>query len=120
LAAGVGSMSYLRRVRRPDPFDVDCLRRILTDNRWFMDVLRMVRDFDPPNWLVGAGVLRNVVWDRLHDFDIPTPVRDVDVAYFNSAELARERDDEIAAELRAPTSTPPGSVRSGSPSAGRC
>jgi uncharacterized protein len=86
-------------LRRPEDFGVERLCRILGDNSWFMDVLRVVREVDPPNWVVGAGALRNVVWDRLHGFDEPTPVRDVDVAYFDESDLGRERERAFAARL---------------------
>jgi uncharacterized protein len=66
-----------------------------------MGVLRAVREVSPPNWLVGAGALRSVVWDRLHGFETATPIRDVDVAYFDDGNLSPGRDDEITAELRA-------------------
>jgi uncharacterized protein len=79
---------------------MDRLQRILGENRPFMDVLRAVRDVDPPNWVVGAGVVRNVVWDHLHGFRKPTPIRDIDVAYFDARELGRHREEEIAATLR--------------------
>jgi uncharacterized protein len=90
---------YVHRVR--PPADVERLREILAANEWFIGVLQAVRAVDPPDWLVGAGVIRNVVWDHLHGFASPTPVRDVDVAYFDASDTARERDHEIAGRLRA-------------------
>jgi hypothetical protein len=84
-----------------DDFDVKRLRRILGENDWLIDVLRVVRGLDPPEWVVGSGVIRNVVWDRLHGFDRPTPTRDVDVAYFDESDVRRERDEEFAVRLRA-------------------
>jgi hypothetical protein len=85
---------------QPDEIDVARLCRILDETRWFMDLLRVVRDVDPPNWVVGSGVIRSVVWDCLHGFDEPTAVRDVDVAYFDKSEVARERDADFVARLR--------------------
>ena len=32
---------------------------------WLLEALRAARDVDPPDWLVGRGVLRDLVWDRL-------------------------------------------------------
>lgn len=34
---------------------------ILSQNHWFMRVLRAVRTCDPPDWLVGGGVIRNIL-----------------------------------------------------------
>lgn len=74
--------------------------RIIRANGWFMDVLAAVRACDPPSWLVGAGVIRNIVWDYLHGRKEPTPVKDVDVAFFDPDNLSPERDAEVQNILR--------------------
>jgi hypothetical protein len=40
------------------------LQQTLLANAWFSEVLKAVRACDPPDWYVGGGVIRNVVWDR--------------------------------------------------------
>jgi hypothetical protein len=60
-----------------------------------------VRRVDPPDWVVGAGVIRNLVWDELHGYDNRTPAKDVDVAFFDEADLTRHRDRVLEAELGA-------------------
>ena len=40
---------------------------------WLLEALRAARDVDPPDWLVGGGVLRDLVWDRLHGRPRPAP-----------------------------------------------
>jgi uncharacterized protein len=72
---------------------------ILRSNSWFMSVLDTVRQCDPPDWLVGAGVIRNIVWDHLHGFQEPTPLEDVDVIFFDPAHLDRQRDEEVEQQL---------------------
>jgi hypothetical protein len=69
-----------------------------------MSVLETARDIDPPEWVVGSGVIRNVVWDDLHGYTEPTAVQDVDVAFFDPADVSRERDAALERELadRAP------------------
>jgi hypothetical protein len=42
------------------------LEELVRSSDWPMAALRAVRDVDPPDWLVGGGVLRDLVWDRLH------------------------------------------------------
>jgi hypothetical protein len=42
------------------------LEGLVRSSDWLMGVLRAARDVDPPDWLVGGGVLRDLVWDRLH------------------------------------------------------
>lgn len=52
-----------------------------------MEVLNVVRDCNPPNWFVGGGVIRNIVWDKLHGYKTPTLLRDLDVAIYDSGDL---------------------------------
>jgi uncharacterized protein len=76
------------------------LQRLLRANDWFMTVLRAVRECDPPDWLVGGGVIRSTVWDHLHGYDRPTPLADVDVAFFDPQDLRPERDAAVQSQLR--------------------
>ncbi|WP_198851783.1 nucleotidyltransferase family protein [Alicyclobacillus sp. SO9] len=73
---------------------------ILSQHQWFMKVLRAVRSCNPPDWLVGGGVIRTIVWDYLHDYMRATQIRDVDVAFFDDANLTRQRDVDIQARLQ--------------------
>jgi hypothetical protein len=68
------------------------------------DVLAAVQTVRLPSWVVGAGVIRSVVWDHLHGYDEPTPVNDVDVAFFDPGDTSRERD--FATEQRLITLIP--------------
>jgi uncharacterized protein len=73
---------------------------IVRGTPWLMEALRAVRDVDPPDWLVSAGALRNAVWDRLHGFATPTPLADVDVGFFDAADLSPARDRSVEDALR--------------------
>ena len=57
-----------------------------------MRVLQTARAVDLPDWYVGAGVIRTLVWDHLHAFQQPTLLSDVDLAFFDPVDLSRERD----------------------------
>lgn len=65
-----------------------------------MAILHAVRACAPPDWVVGAGVIRNLVWDHLHGHLQPTPARDVDVAYFDPRDLSRESESRVEEQLR--------------------
>jgi hypothetical protein len=75
------------------------LRRIIRSNAWFTEILEAVRDCDPPDWLVGGGVIRNLVWNRLHGYPDAAHLKDVDVAYFDPDNLRPERDGAVEADL---------------------
>jgi hypothetical protein len=59
---------------------------------WFMEALQAVRRLDLADWCIGAGAVRNLVWDHLHGFEQPSSLADVDVAYFDAADLSAGRD----------------------------
>ncbi len=75
------------------------LKEIIYSNSWFMEILDAVRECAPPDWFVGAGIIRNIVWDYLQEYERPTPVRDIDVAYYDPDDLTPERDISIQREL---------------------
>ena len=64
-----------------------------------MSILETVRACNPPDWLVGAGVIRNLVWDYLHQYEIPTPLADIDVIFFDPEDLRPERDRMVQQQL---------------------
>src|SRR5688500_13255493 len=73
---------------------------ILRAEPWFMHVLDVVASINPPEWLVGAGVIRDVVWDtRFGTGFNPALVKDVDVVFFDSADLTAGRDKAVEASL---------------------
>jgi uncharacterized protein len=83
-----------------DPRDLETeLMRIVSGSRWCMRVLRTVRGLGLADWCVGAGVLRNMVWDILHDYTTPSPLADIDVAYFDPINVQPERDRAIERQL---------------------
>ena len=76
------------------------LGSLVRSTPWLLEALRAARDVDPPDWLVGGGVLRDLVWDRLHGRSRPAPPRDVDLAFFDPTRLDPARDAEVEAALR--------------------
>jgi uncharacterized protein len=68
-----------------------------------MCALRAARELDAPDWFIGAGLLRDRVWDRLHGFTRPIG-RDVDLGFFDSSRLlaGHERELQRAITERAP------------------
>jgi hypothetical protein len=72
---------------------------IVRSTGWLMAALRAARAVDPPDGLVGGGALRTAVWDRLHGHATPTALADVDLAFFDPADLTPEREERVAARL---------------------
>jgi len=76
------------------------LKTILLNNVWFADALAAVRKVNPPDWYVGGGVIRTLVWDYLHGYEKPTTLRDVDVAFFDADDLSEARERFVEGQLR--------------------
>lgn len=64
-----------------------------------MAALRAVRELGLPSWAIGAGAVRNVVWDRLHGHGHATLLHDVDVVYFDSDNASSEAEQSVQRHL---------------------
>lgn len=67
------------------------LSEIIRSDSWMIDVLMAAQDLDLPDWWIGAGFLRNKVWDTLEG-RISEPTRDVDLVYFCKTDVKPETD----------------------------
>ncbi len=75
------------------------LTQLIQSTPWLMSVLETVRACNPPDWLVGAGVMRNLVWDDLHQYQTPTPLADIDVIFFDPQDVRPQRDHMVQQQL---------------------
>lgn len=89
---------------------LDVAALILADP-WRRSVLETVRQQPLPDWAVGAGFIRSAVWDALHGHRERTPLADVDVLYFDRADLSREREAAFEESLMQARPDVPWSVR---------
>lgn len=82
---------------------VELVLEIIGDDRWRVGVLHLVSELELPDGWVGAGFVRNAVWDRLHDRPM-TPLNDIDVLYCDPARTEASIDEQLELELalRAP------------------
>jgi hypothetical protein len=60
-----------------------------------MCALHAARAVDPPDWLIGGGVIRDLVWDHLHGFARPTPPKDVDMVFFDPISLGSDSEQSL-------------------------
>jgi hypothetical protein len=87
------------------------LTRLVRSTAWMMHALATACDVDPPDWLLGAGAVRSLVWDILHDVADPTPPNDLDLVFFDPNSLGEEREAEVRGELIARASELPWDVK---------
>lgn len=76
----------------------DVLRLIQSDD-WMMEIIRTASTLNLPDWWICAGFIRSKIWDTLHGFRYRTPIPDVDVIYFDKANLAEKHEKELENKL---------------------
>jgi len=77
------------------------LIELVRSSPMLMRALRAVRTVDPPDWLIGAGAIRDRVWNHLHGFARSVPSKDVDLAFFDPSSLGSERERTIQSAMTA-------------------
>ena len=78
----------------------DRLESLLRADPWRMKVLRVVSRLGLPEHAAGAGFVRSAVWDHLQGYEERTSLSDIDVLFFDSGDLGRNREDAAERELR--------------------
>ncbi|MBM3648934.1 MAG: nucleotidyltransferase family protein [Alphaproteobacteria bacterium] len=89
----------------------DIVAGIIAQDPVGMEQLRAVRRLGLPDWCIAAGFVRNRVWDHLHGIAPPRPPPDIDVLYFNAADLSKQREVEHERRLEALSPGLPWQVR---------
>jgi uncharacterized protein len=75
------------------------LIELIRSSSMLMRALRAARTIDPPDWLIGSGVIRDRVWDHLHGFARPAASKDVDLAFFDPCSLDSDRERCVQREV---------------------
>lgn len=65
-----------------------------------LHLLRVLREVGPEGAWIGAGFVRNAVWDHLHGYGEATPLADIDVLHFAPRALDPQADADFEAALR--------------------
>ena len=78
---------------------INRLKNIIRSTDWLYEALYEVKAIHLSGGCIGAGAIRNAVWDSLHGYDNPSFLSDIDVAYFDPSDITDERDKEIQALL---------------------
>lgn len=87
-------------VKESLPTQVGCqelLKRWLLEDDYRLQALLVAQQLNLSDWMLAAGFVRNLVWDKLHG--LQTPLNDIDLIYFDSSDLSADKDSAIEAEL---------------------
>jgi hypothetical protein len=79
--------------------EADILKLIESDP-WMMNALREAEGLGLRDWVIGAGFVRNKVWDALHGIErMGVDANDVDLVYFDTAHQDWAADRALSAAL---------------------
>ncbi len=90
--------------------DTDILALVAGD-AWMMGALEAVAALGLPDAWIGAGFLRDAVWDRLHGYASRTPPGDIDAIYHDPGDLDPAAEAALETRLGAALPGLPWSVR---------
>jgi hypothetical protein len=90
------------KLAAPPLRDLDDIARLLEAHAGLHALLLHVESLVLPDAWIGAGFIRNAIWDVLHGRDVSvSTLNDVDVVYLDPADTCQERDVAIESRLRA-------------------
>ncbi len=75
------------------------LIEIIKSDMWMIEVLKTVRDLKLNDCWIGAGFIRNKIWDEKHGKDRPQ-LNDIDVIHFDKSNPTKKYDFQIETKLR--------------------
>lgn len=74
--------------------------KMIKEDKWMMNVLVEANKLNLPDWIVGAGFLRNKVWDYLHGIKREIPdTHDIDLVYFDKNNIDEEKDAKLSEDM---------------------
>lgn len=72
---------------------------VIQHDLWRMNILRVVRSLNLNDCWIGAGFVRNKIWDVKHNME-RTTLNDIDVIHFDANKANQDYDLEIENELK--------------------
>ncbi len=94
-------MDYIKKKDKTElkrNIKADFLNSIENDN-WMIEILKIIRDLNLNDCWIGAGFVRNKIWDEEHKIT-RTKLNDIDVIYFDSVHNIKEFDIAIENKLK--------------------
>ena len=77
------------------------LAAILRRSEPLMQVMRTLREIDPPDWLIFSGAIYQRVLNDLTGRPLDYGIKDYDVAYFDASDISYEAEDVVIKQVAA-------------------
>lgn len=77
---------------------------LISRDEWMMKILHVAEKLDLQDWVIGAGFVRNKVWDYLHGYNKPqVDTADIDLVYYDPSGNDQKADEELSEKLQKET-----------------
>jgi len=84
--------------------DEQDILNLIKKDKWMMDILKIAEKLNFPDWIIGAGFVRNKVWDHLHGFsNLKVDTNDIDLIYFDPKGNNEKKDGQLSQKLKEQT-----------------
>ncbi len=83
----------------------------IQEDKWMMELLNCAKSLDLPDWWICAGFVRSKIWDVQHGFSERTPIPDIDVIYYDQANVEERVEKKYEEALNRLLPTVPWSVK---------
>jgi hypothetical protein len=80
--------------------------KVIEEDVLMMEVLECVAKLHLPDWWIGAGFVRNKIWDYLHNYQERTALNDIDVIYFDLKNIDESTEKKYEAWLQEKVNLP--------------
>lgn len=80
------------------PLTEEDILRIIAEDERMMGILRTAEELHFSDWLIGAGFVRNKVWDHLHGRSGGAST-DIDLVYFDPNGKDQKADEELSERI---------------------
>ncbi|WLR57674.1 nucleotidyltransferase family protein [Mesobacillus subterraneus] len=77
----------------------DVINLIQSDEK-MMEIIHTASILDLPDWWICAGFVRSKIWDTLHGYKERTSIPDVDVIYFDGANMDEKYEKKLENKLK--------------------
>ncbi|PDZ66661.1 hypothetical protein CON30_15830 [Bacillus cereus] len=85
--------------------------RLIENDEWMMNILKMAKSLELPDWWICAGFIRSKIWDTVHNYEVRTAMPDVDMIYYDSLHKDEIYEQSLETKLKNIDATIPWSVK---------
>ena len=70
----------------------DDIIKFIQNDKFMMKALKTAKEACLPNWFIGAGFVRDTVWNVQHSFKVDYNFKDLDLGYFDKQNVSEKKD----------------------------